>query len=87
VKGKINEAMNHGIPVVATTCAVEGMQLTAGSEVLVADSAIDFAEAIARVYNDSTLWDTLSISGLKNVREHFSPDAARPAIRMALTRR
>lgn len=87
VKGKINEAMNHGIPVVATTCAVEGMQLTAGSEVLVADSAIDFAEAVARVCNDAVLWESLSVAGLKNVREHFSPDAARPAIRMALTPR
>jgi len=86
VKGKINEAMNHGIPVVATTCAVEGMQLTTGSEVLVADSAIDFAEAIARVYHDETLWKSLSIAGLKNVHEHFSADAARPAIRMALAR-
>lgn len=86
VKGKVNEAMNHGIPVVATTCAVEGMQLVAGREVLVADDAAGFAAAIAQVYNDSALWETLSAAGLANVQAHFSADAARPAIRAALSR-
>ena len=52
-QGKINEAMNHGIPVVATTCAVEGMKLRPGEDVLVADDAEAFAQAIADVYQDA----------------------------------
>ncbi len=81
IKGKINEAMNYGIPVVATECAVEGMQLMNGRDVLVADDASEFAQAIARLYNDSTLWEMLSAAGRANVQAHFSPEAARPAIR------
>jgi O-antigen biosynthesis protein len=86
IKGKINEAMNYGIPVVATECAVEGMQLMDGRDVLVADDASDFARAIARLHNDRGLWETLSAAGRANVQAHFSPDAARPAIRALLIR-
>ncbi|MEP6632861.1 MAG: glycosyltransferase [Luteimonas sp.] len=81
VKGKINLSMAHGQPVVATACAVEGMHLQAGRDVLVADDAEAFAEAVLRLYRDETLWLTLSINGLDNVRRHFSLDAARDTVR------
>lgn len=84
VKGKVNEAMNYAIPVVATACAVEGMHLRAEEEVLVAEDARAFAEAIARVYLDEALWNKLSAAGVANVERHFSPDAALPAIRRFL---
>jgi GT2 family glycosyltransferase/glycosyltransferase involved in cell wall biosynthesis len=80
VKGKINMAMSYGLPVVATAVAVEGMHLQSGSDVLVADSAVDFAAAIRRAYHDAELWQNLSDRGLANVREHFSFDAARAAL-------
>ena len=86
IKGKINEAMNYGIPVVATECAVEGMQLLDGRDVLVSNDAHGFAQAIVRLYNDVALWDTLSAAGRANVQTHFSPDVARPAIRALLIR-
>ncbi len=86
IKGKINEAMNYGIPVVATECAVEGMQLVDGRDVLVADDASQFAQAIVRLHSDSELWSALSEAGRANVHAHFSPDAARPAIRALLAR-
>lgn len=84
VKGKVNEAMNYGIPVVATACAVEGMHLRAGEEVLVAEDGRAFAEAIARVYRDESLWAKLSAAGVENLERHFSPEAALPAIRRFL---
>lgn len=85
VKGKVNMAMSYGLPVVATNCAVEGMHVRTqldshDPDVLVADSPAEFAAAIARAYNDANLWNTLSDNGLKNVREHFSFDAARAAL-------
>ena len=73
--------MNHGIPVVATTCAVEGMKLRPGEDVLVADDAEAFAQAIADVYQDAALWNKLSAAGIANVQAHFSPEAATPAVR------
>ncbi|MGE5167786.1 MAG: glycosyltransferase, partial [Deltaproteobacteria bacterium] len=80
VKGKINMAMSHGLPVVATTPAAEGMHARDGEDLLVADAPEDFAAAIVRAYGDATLWNKLSDNGLANVREHFSFDAARVAL-------
>jgi glycosyltransferase involved in cell wall biosynthesis len=80
VKGKVNMAMSYGLPVVATSAAVEGMHVQAGQEVMVADSAADFAAAILRAYDDAALWTRLSDGGLANVRRHFSFDAARTAL-------
>ena len=84
VKGKVNLSMAHGQPVVATTCAVEGMHLRDGVDVLVADDARDFAEAVVRLYADESLWCTLSHNGLDNVARHFSLDAGRDVVRRVL---
>lgn len=80
VKGKINLSMAHGQPVVATTCAVEGMHLRAGEDVLVADEAAGFATAIMRLYQDRGLWQRLADNGLHNIATHFSMDAARETV-------
>lgn len=84
VKGKVNLSMAHGQPVVATTCAVEGMHLRDGHDVLVADDAAAFAEAVVRLYTDEALWQRLSRHGLDNVAAHFSFDAAREVVRRVL---
>jgi len=80
VKGKINLSMAHGQPVVATPCAVEGMHLTDGQDVLVADSAAAFAGAVLRLHGDEALWQRLSAAGLRNIERHFSLDAARTVV-------
>ncbi|WP_052481237.1 glycosyltransferase [Gilvimarinus agarilyticus] len=84
VKGKVNEAMNYGIPVVATNCAVEGMHTVPGDDVMVAEDPREFAEAIAKVYQDAKLWQRLSQGGIDNLDAHFSPQAAAPAVRRIL---
>lgn len=84
VKGKVNLSMAHGQPVVATACAVEGMHLRDGEDVLVADDAHAFADAVVRLYGDATLWRTLSDNGRANVQRHFSLDAARDVVRRVL---
>jgi GT2 family glycosyltransferase len=76
VKGKVNQAMSYGLPVVATTPSVEGMHLQDGVEVLVADSPADFAAAIERIYRDEALWTCVSKASRENVRAYFSEDAA-----------
>lgn len=81
VKGKINLSMAHGQPVVATSCAIEGMHLHDGRDVLVADTADAFADALVRLYRDEALWATLARHGLDNVQRHFSLDAARETVR------
>ncbi len=80
VKGKVNQAMSHGLPVVATTCAAEGMFLEHGKDVLVADDAAAFAREVVRAHQDRELWEQLSRGGLSNVERHFSRAAARHAL-------
>jgi GT2 family glycosyltransferase/glycosyltransferase involved in cell wall biosynthesis len=84
VKGKVNISMSRGQPVVATPAAVEGMFAQAGRDVLVAESAEDFAAAVVRLYRDEDLWNRISAGGLENVRRYFSVDTAREALRELL---
>ncbi|MEE7547575.1 glycosyltransferase [Xanthomonas sp. Kuri4-1] len=81
VKGKVNLSMAHGQPVVATLCAVEGMHLRDGEDVLVADDAEGFADAVVRLYRDPQLWQRLAGNGLHNVARHFSLEAAHATVR------
>ena len=81
VKGKINQSMAHGLPVVATACAVEAMHLRDGEDVLVADEPDAFADAVVRLYRERELWERLAANGLASVERHFSLDAARVAMR------
>ena len=65
IKGKIGSAMVVGLPVVATSLAAEGMSLTDGENVLVADSVEAFANAVARIYQDEALWNRINCKGLE----------------------
>ena len=80
VKGKVNLAMQYGVPVVATTISVEGMYLSDGENVLVADEPEAFADAIIRLHSDEALWNRLRDGGLDNIDEFFSRDAAQRAL-------
>ncbi|NDP42106.1 MAG: glycosyltransferase [Aromatoleum sp.] len=80
VKGKVNLAMSYGLPVVATTAAMEGMHLNPEEDVLIADDAGAFAEAVVRVYRDATLWHKLAAGGRDNIRRHFSREVAKVAL-------
>ncbi|HLR87738.1 MAG TPA: glycosyltransferase, partial [Wenzhouxiangella sp.] len=84
VKGKVNQAMSHGLPVIATNCAAEGMFLKHGRDVMIGDSAEDFAAATVQAYTDSELWLRLSNGGLANVEQQFSFEAARTALQRIL---
>ena len=86
VKGKVNMSMAHGQPVVATSCAVEGMHMRDGEDVLVAETARDFADAIVRLYEDEALWTRIRDAALRNVETHFSLDAGRDVVRRVLLR-
>jgi GT2 family glycosyltransferase len=77
IKGKVNISMSRGQPVVATPCAVEGMFAEPGRDILVAESAEDFAREVVRLYRDEELWNLVSASGLENVNRYFSVDTAR----------
>lgn len=84
VKGKVNQAMSHGLPVVLTTIAAEGMHLRDGVDALVVDDASDFARAILNLAGSQDIWEALSDAGVDNVRRYFSVENARSSLRRAL---
>ena len=77
VKGKVNQALSYGIPMVGTTMSVEGMNVQADEHILIADSPEDFAQSMIRLHADDTVWNVLSEAGPESVRAQFSADTAR----------
>jgi glycosyltransferase involved in cell wall biosynthesis len=76
MKGKVGEAMANGLPVVVTKIAAEGMELSDGVTVLIADSAPDFAEAVTRLLRDQALHERLSVNSRRVVKTRWSEAAA-----------
>ncbi|MFQ5924452.1 MAG: glycosyltransferase family 4 protein, partial [Dehalococcoidia bacterium] len=77
VKGKINQSMSHGLPVVTTSIGAEGMEAMDGEDILIADSAADFAHKIALLYRDGSLWHRLSENSMRNIQRYHSYEAAK----------
>jgi GT2 family glycosyltransferase/glycosyltransferase involved in cell wall biosynthesis len=84
VKGKINMAMSHGVPVIATGVAIEGMHLRDGEDVLQADRSEEVVQAVRSLMSNEALWMRLSDAALQNVGRHFSPAAARATLHAVL---
>ena len=72
IKGKIGRALGFGLPTVATTLAVEGMDLDTGHEVMVADDPAGFAAGVAELYSDEKRWLAMSKAGRRFFEAHYS---------------
>ncbi len=81
VKGKINQSLGYGVPVVATTIAAEGMGLHDMENVRLADEPVEFANAICQLYQTEEQWNRLSAAGLEITRDLYSHDAATKQLR------
>jgi GT2 family glycosyltransferase/glycosyltransferase involved in cell wall biosynthesis len=77
VKGKINQSMALGVPVIATSVAAEGMGLKDHEDILLADEPEDFARRLIELYESEELWKRLSENGIRKSRALYSADAAR----------
>lgn len=86
VKGKIGEALMHGLPVVTTPIGAEGMHLQDGEHVLIAEPGEDFARAVIRLYGDAELWRIIAETGRTHIRQHHSFGAAVASLRRAFDR-
>ena len=74
IQNKVLEAMAHGVPLVTTTAALEGIEAMPGRDVLVADEPTAFAEKIVAVLRDLNLRSNLSKNALALVRQKYSWD-------------
>jgi polysaccharide biosynthesis protein PslH len=68
---KILEPMALGIPVVSTPIGVEGLPVSSGRDLLVAESTADFAQAVVRLLEDPDLRQRIADSGQSIVRKLY----------------
>ncbi|MCW3473932.1 glycosyltransferase [Limobrevibacterium gyesilva] len=84
LKGKVASSLLAGVPVVASSIAVEGTPLRDGVDVVIADAPAAFADAVVRVYEDPVLWRQLAVAGFDFVRREYSIAANVPRLRGVL---
>lgn len=78
IKIKILTALAHGLPVVTTPVGAEGIPARDGAEIVVAETAENFAGAVVRLLSDGERWRELSAAGRRFAERELSP-AARDA--------
>lgn len=83
-KGKVGEAMGHGLPVVATSIAAEGFDLVHAESAMIADSPDEFARAVVQVYTQEDLWVNLAENGRTRVTANFTPEVVEQVINAAI---
>ncbi|MDP1643934.1 MAG: glycosyltransferase family 4 protein [Thiobacillus sp.] len=75
IKGKIGEAMAHGLPVVTTTIGAEGFGFEVGKDVLVEDTPQAFADAIEALWQDRDLYEHVRKNGWNYINDRYSVQA------------
>ena len=75
IKGKVVSSLCHGVPQVATSQATEGMSLSTGQGLLVADRAKEIADSVIKIYQSEQLWNEMSDKGIAVARAQFSKEA------------
>jgi glycosyltransferase involved in cell wall biosynthesis len=68
---KVLEAMLHGVPVVSTSLACEGLAVRDGESILVGDTPDAFAEAVCRLCADPALARRIATAGARLVRAEY----------------
>ncbi|MGH0034810.1 MAG: glycosyltransferase [Myxococcota bacterium] len=80
IKGKLAMTMSYGVPSVASTIAVEGMELEDGTHVVVADDPDRFADEVVSLYHDRARWSRISDAGMRFLEEHYSTERGRQRV-------
>jgi GT2 family glycosyltransferase/glycosyltransferase involved in cell wall biosynthesis len=86
IKGKVITSLAHGVPVVASPLAVEGMGCEHGVHLLVAETIAEWTESVTKAYTNKDLWEYLSDNGLALMRETYSLEAGFPRLQTLLHR-
>jgi glycosyltransferase involved in cell wall biosynthesis len=69
---KILDAWRWGVPIVSTTVGAEGIETRDGENILLADEATTFAQAVTRLLTDDALAARLRLNGRRWVEEHYN---------------
>jgi glycosyltransferase involved in cell wall biosynthesis len=60
---KVLEAMAAGVPVISTSLGAEGLAVTNGKHLILADTPAEFTSAIVRVAGDDAEWRQIATAG------------------------
>ena len=72
LKGKLTEAMKCGTPNVTTAIGTEGMSGNLPWSGLVAENAVEFAQAAVSLYNDKEAWLAFQQNGFNLIENRFN---------------
>ncbi len=73
MKGKVNEAMAHGLPVVSTSIGAQGFNIENGVQMFIADLPNDFANAVLKLLDNPDLQTKVGEAGQKQNEQLCSP--------------
>lgn len=69
---KILDAWSWGLPIVSTTIGAEGIDIEPGKNILIADTADSFAQAVIRLFKEPNLAQELKQKGRQTVIEKYN---------------
>ena len=75
IKGKVIEAMYHGIPVLTTPIGIEGIP-NENAAVRIAENEADFVQAIIQLYMSNEELLRMSVAGQEIIKRYYSREAA-----------
>lgn len=75
MKGKVNEALAHGIPVITTSIGAQGFHAKNGEEMIITDDPGEFAEAILSLIDNPKLQRKIGLAGQALNERYCSPEA------------
>jgi GT2 family glycosyltransferase len=71
-KGKVGEALAHGLPIVTTSIGAEGMNIVDGEHAFVADDPAEFAQRAIELHTNGDLWKKFSSAGQELVASQYA---------------
>jgi len=80
MKGKVNEALAHGIPVVATSIGAQGFEVENGKQMFVEDEPGKFADSVIELLNNPDKQRSMGLAGQKLNESICSPEVVREMI-------
>jgi len=80
LKGKVAEAMGYGLPVVATSIAIDGFGLHPGEDVVLGDTPAEFISGVVKLHEDRSYYERISANGWKFVDANYSLNAVKTRV-------
>lgn len=81
VKGKVVTALGHGVPVVGTTVAADGLPQDVADCIRIADNARDMATAVCELLTDESKSQARRVASVRAYDRHYSESAGRRQVR------